>query len=342
MLWEHRLTEICKENEDLSKYSTYEIGGVARFVAKPRRTEEIVLLLEQAKSSGMQTVMFGMGSNLLLPDHPDPETLYISMRDHIEVMPREDLLYVSAGTPLSMLSLFGELSGFTDYHFTFLLPGTLGGGVYMNAKYFDNVMCNFLDTVYYIDLDAPGRGIQSIKVEDCEFAYKQSIFQHRPWFITGADLKLKSEGAAFHYERIEAYLNQPFVRESIDNSSLSSFYSFYRSYLTRLEQQQLSVPEAMMNVVHDRTGKKHFDYPSCGSVFKNDYSIGTPVGKLVESIGLKGTARGNAMISPVHGNVIQNRGGAKAADVIELIKLVQDALHQNYHFVPEPELVIVK
>ncbi|MCM3039786.1 FAD-binding protein [Paenibacillus motobuensis] len=342
MFWDHRLTQICKENENLSKYSTYEIGGLARFVAKPRRTEDIVLLLDQAQSSGMQTVMFGMGSNLLLPDHPDPETIYISMRDHIEVMPRGDLLYVSAGTPLSMLSLFGDLSSFTDYHFTFLLPGTLGGGVYMNAKYFDNVMCEYLDTVYYIDLDAPGRGIQSIHVDDCQFAYKRSIFQHQPWFITGADLKLKTAGAAFDFERINDYLNQPLVKESIDNSSLASFYRFYRSYLSSLEQGNKSVPEAMMNVVLDRTGKNHFDYPSCGSVFKNDYTIGTPVGKLVESVGLKGTARGNAMISPVHGNVIQNRGGATAADVIELIKIVQEALHKSFNFVPEPELVIVK
>ncbi|WP_435925763.1 hypothetical protein [Paenibacillus sp. DYY-L-2] len=62
---------------------------------------------------------------------------------------------------------------------------------------------------------------------------------------------------------------------------------------------------------------------------------------MADRLGLRGTERGNAMISPVHGNVIQNRGGAKAEDVLYLISLVQEKIDRNFGFVPEPEVVIV-
>jgi UDP-N-acetylmuramate dehydrogenase len=71
---------------------------------------------------------------------------------------------------------------------------------------------------------------------------------------------------------------------------------------------------------------------SAGCVFKNPdptLSAGRSAGKLVEECGLKGRMVGNAVVSPLHGNFIVNRGGARATDVFELIRQVQDEVAQQ-------------
>ncbi len=326
------------KDQPLSRYSTYEIGGQAKFLALPRKDTDVLDLLEIAQNQGLHPLLFGMGSNLLFPDEPNPDTLFISTRSHMEISINQDRLHVSAGTPMSLLALIGAAIGTSDFDFCFLLPGTLGGGVYMNAKYFSNHISDYIDRVYYVDLDDFRQGIQSISVEHCEFAYKQSIFQRKNWFIISADLKIKQ--LPDHPEALQPFLAQ-LDRGMLENSSLQVFSSYYMKWLDRLKQEHDPTAIPMRSIITDRNGKLHFEYPSCGSVFKNNYSIGEPIGKLADRLHLRGTQHGMAMISPVHGNVIQNRGGAKAEDVIHLIRLVQESIDKHYGFVPEPELVIV-
>lgn len=76
--------------------------------------------------------------------------------------------------------------------------------------------------------------------------------------------------------------------------------------------------------------------PSCGSVFKRTANY--PAGFLIEQCGLKGTRRGNAMISPKHANFIVNLGGARAADVRALLELAQREVKERFGQVIEPEV----
>ena len=68
----------------------------------------------------------------------------------------------------------------------------------------------------------------------------------------------------------------------------------------------------------ERTKKHHFDFPSCGSTFKNNYAAGRTSGTVFEKLGFKGLQVGGAMVSPYHANFIFNMGGATAEDVLRL------------------------
>jgi UDP-N-acetylmuramate dehydrogenase len=71
---------------------------------------------------------------------------------------------------------------------------------------------------------------------------------------------------------------------------------------------------------------------SAGCVFKNpdkEKSAGRSAGLLVEQCGLKGRVVGDAIVSPLHGNFIVNRGKATATDVLELIRIVQDVVAEK-------------
>lgn len=77
-----------------------------------------------------------------------------------------------------------------------------------------------------------------------------------------------------------------------------------------------------MNECSQKRWKSQPAAPSAGCIFKNSLTI--PTGRLVEELGLKGTRRGGAVISDVHGNFIVNDANASARDIIELIELIKE------------------
>jgi UDP-N-acetylmuramate dehydrogenase len=79
--------------------------------------------------------------------------------------------------------------------------------------------------------------------------------------------------------------------------------------------------------------------PSCGSVFKRTANY--PAGFLIDQCGLKGTRRGNAVISPKHANFIINLGGAKATDVRALLELARREVKERFDEEIEPEVELV-
>ena len=82
----------------------------------------------------------------------------------------------------------------------------------------------------------------------------------------------------------------------------------------------IAMSEQMNVCESDREQKGHFAYPSCGCVFKNDYSpeVSISSGLLLEHSGVKGMNRGKAVVSPKHANFIYNTGGASSSDILEL------------------------
>jgi len=88
--------------------------------------------------------------------------------------------------------------------------------------------------------------------------------------------------------------------------------------------------------LHSRTSTQPYQQPSCGSVFRNPEPA--KAGRLIEALGLKGTAIGGAQVSPIHANFIVNTGGATAADVAALIRLVQERVREGHGVDLHPEV----
>lgn len=97
----------------------------------------------------------------------------------------------------------------------------------------------------------------------------------------------------------------------------------------------------MKELEADRRKKGHFALPCAGSVFKNNHAFGQPSGKIIDSLGLRGTCLNGARISDQHANIMVNAGGARAADLKALMDLVRDKVRQAYGHELEPEVVLV-
>jgi UDP-N-acetylmuramate dehydrogenase len=102
-----------------------------------------------------------------------------------------------------------------------------------------------------------------------------------------------------------------------------------------------SINRRMNKYRTDREAKGHFRAPCAGSVFKNDREIGSPTGRIIDELGLKGTRSGGAQIAPYHGNIIINTGTATARDVLTLIELMEKAMSNALGWVPEREIRLI-
>ncbi len=330
MTAEIKLEKIIKKDVSLAEHCSYKIGGVTRFFAQPGSLQELEEIIEYCQKKDLNPFIFGLGSNILFPDRPDNETLFVSLKKMVGWEKKNKNLFLEAGFPLSFLAYTGQ----PDLIFTHLLPGTLGASVYINARCYEGEMSRILGKVYYLDLKNLKNGIQELESKACNFAYKESIFQENPWLILGAEIKAE--------ETSPNWLNDELAKaKSINLSALDNFFRYFGKGLFSRVKMGVEEKEKLQQIAADRERKKQFSYPSCGSVFKNNYEIGVPTGMLVEQLGLKGLTRGGAKISPYHGNFIINFDRASSGDVKYLIQLVQDKVNSKFGFIPEPEVVIV-
>ena len=106
-------------------------------------------------------------------------------------------------------------------------------------------------------------------------------------------------------------------------------------------KRQSIIVRQMQTYRADREQKGHFRYPSAGSVFKNNYALGKPTGKLLDELGLKGLQQGGAQISPWHGNIIINTGNATAADIRALTLKAAACVKESLGLELEPEILFV-
>ncbi len=286
----------------LSRYSTFQIGGPARYFSEPTSLEELELLLEFAQQEKLPFLAVGKGSNLLFPDegYPGLVITFIHFEADYMLFNRQDhTVNVSSGVNLYRFSLGCREAGFGGAEFLSHIPGTIGGALVMNAG-FSRVPGKKVEIgslVEEVTVLTPEGEIRNLAPESLEFGYRRSNL----------------EGFLVLRGRLKLF---PRERQEIHSEIQANFE--YR------------------NKVQD------VRYPSAGSVFKNPPGgVGTS-GQLIEKVGLKGKRIGGAMISPRHANFIVNIGGAKAADVIRLMELTQATVLEAFNVRLEPEVRIIR
>lgn len=127
-----RVRGAVKEREPLGRYSTYRIGGPAT-VLLPAVPEDVAAALRLASESGVPWFALGLGSNLLLPDE-GLEALVIRLGKGLDGLAREDSEWrIGAGLPAPLAARRTAEAGFAGLHKFVGVPGSVGGGVYMNA-----------------------------------------------------------------------------------------------------------------------------------------------------------------------------------------------------------------
>lgn len=336
---------LCR-NVNLSEHCSFRIGGITHLFSEPASSKELLEVLSVCQERGLRPIITGYGTNILFPDNPQEEYCFISLKKYIGIscnrQQQSNIFSVLSGTPLSLLAVTGSMIGI-DLDFTYLLPGSIGGAVYMNARYMEREMSDIISRIHYIDLHNIDAGIQSIASTEAEFDYKQSLFQKRDYIITGVSICIDTDFSESYNTDI-----QEIISYISDNGSYLADIKIFNRYIRELQARVLkkqansvSPYRTFREIEKHRDKYKHFDYYSAGSVFKNNRELGKPIGQIIDELKLKGLISGGAQISPYHGNIIINRDSAKAYDVRKLIDIITESVFKECCFEPELELRII-
>lgn len=176
-------------DEMMSRHTTFRIGGPADMFVSVKNAEEIRLLIELAGKTKTPYMVIGNGSNLLVGDKGIRGLVIQIGKDFSAVSVRGNIITAQAGAMMSKVAseaLRAELSGFEALSG---IPGTLGGGIYMNAGAYGGEIKNVVKSVTYIDSDG---NINTISNGECDFSYRHSVFSSGDKYILSAELELHS------------------------------------------------------------------------------------------------------------------------------------------------------
>jgi len=189
---EQKLPEI-KKNVKLSVYTTFKIGGRASYFFEAKTKNEIIKAVKVAKELKLPFFILGRGSNLLISDKGF-EGLVVKIQMS-KLKCQNYKIYTEAGVLLSQLiniALKNDLSGL---EWATGVPGTVGGVIFGNASWPSNKknISSVIESVEVLEIK-PKLKIKNIKLKDCRFDYRDSIFKHnKNLIILSAFLRLKKE-----------------------------------------------------------------------------------------------------------------------------------------------------
>lgn len=177
-----------KENISLAQYTTFKIGGNAKYFFIAKTKEDIIKAVKAGQQFGLLFFLLAGGSNVLFSDDGF-DGLVIKLQN-IKHELRADVIYAEAGVPLSVVVNKALEAGLTGLEWATGIPGTVGGAVRGNAGAFNSSMSDIIDSVEA--LDASDLTVTSYNGEDCEFEYRNSIFkENKNLIILSTKIKLK-------------------------------------------------------------------------------------------------------------------------------------------------------
>lgn len=175
-------------DEPMAKHTSFRIGGPARRMALPKTREQLVVLAGLLQEAGIEPLLLGNGTNLLVADE-GLDTVVINTSAQLSRVEQtgECELTADAGVSLCQLALFAWKQGLAGLAFAHGIPGTLGGGVVMNAGAYGGELKDVIADVTALYPD----GVRTLTADEMGFSYRHSVFSSGEGIVLGAKLKLE-------------------------------------------------------------------------------------------------------------------------------------------------------
>lgn len=299
-----------QKNVPLSKYTSFKIGGQAKFFCFAKTDEELRGTLEFADMNKLKFFILGGGSNLLVSDKGFGGLVLkygISGARYLG----DEIIEANAGTFLASLITEAVKNNLKGLEWAAGIPGTVGGAVCNNAGAYRSAISDNLIDLEILEKDEKTGSWNERKMEkkDCAYEYRNSIFKRSKKYII---LKAK-----FKLEKGDAHESRKLIMEHIGD---------------RAKKQPLAYPSAgciFKNPVTDEKymEKAYEEYPELKNIAKGNC---IPVWWFINTLKLSGKKIGGVEISPKHGNFLINTSNGKAEDVVILISLIKQKVRDNF------------
>ncbi len=213
--------QLCFD-EPMAKHTSLRIGGGAEIMAFPKNREELQALLKMSALLDCNTAILGAGTNVLAPDAGLPG-LVICLKDCLDGMERlnETSIRVMAGVTMSRAAVFAANLGLSGLEFAHGIPGTIGGGVYMNAGAYGGEICGVCRSVEIMDRKG---NIRSLSNEEMDFSYRHSVLEGSDNIVISAEFCLIPDGPERIKARMKELIGKRLTSQPLDLPSAGSAF----------------------------------------------------------------------------------------------------------------------
>ena len=179
---------LLRFDEPMAKHTSFRIGGGAEVMAFPKNAEELSRILKTSALLDCKPAILGAGTNVLAPDE-GLRGLVICLKDALDGMERLDDTHirVMAGVTMARAAVFAAGHGLSGLEFAHGIPGTVGGGVYMNAGAYGGEIAQVCRCVEIMDYSG---NVRRYCRTDMDFSYRHSILEDQDAIVVSAEFSL--------------------------------------------------------------------------------------------------------------------------------------------------------
>lgn len=306
-----------QKNILLKNYTTFKIGGRAKYFFLAKNEEDLTKAISAAKRMSLPFFILGSASNVLAADKGYQGLIIkIHTKFFMTVDLKKNKIISGAGTKLKNIVETATKNGLTGFEWAAGIPGTVGGAIFGNIGAFGKSISDFVERVRVLEIDDSKFKIKKLSKKDCCFKYKDSIFKHKKnLIIISVVFCLKKGEIPEIKKKIKEYLD---YRKKHHPLNFPSAGCIFKNAKLKINNKKL---------LRDFPELKEFNKK--GEI---------PAGWLVEKCGLKGKKSGNVKISEKHANFILNLGNGKAKDVKNLINLAKEKVKNKFGIELEEEI----
>lgn len=213
---------VLRLNEPMARHTSFQIGGPAEVMAFPKNTGELSEILNKSALLDCKVAILGAGTNILAPDS-GLSGLVICLKDCLGGMEKldESRIRVSAGVTMAKAAVFAASKNLGGMEFAHGIPGTVGGGVYMNAGAYGGEIKDICESV---DVMLPDGTLCTYSADEMDFSYRHSRLEEENGIVVSAVFVLTPKPEAEVREQMQELLKKRKASQPLEYPSAGSAF----------------------------------------------------------------------------------------------------------------------
>lgn len=262
-------------DEPMRNHTSFCLGGPAKLLIKPKDEETLIEILREIKKNNYNFYILGNCTNIIVKDKGF-DGIIIKLKNKLKDLKKvsDTEIYAGAGVSLKKVSEFAMENSLTGLEFAHGIPGSLGGGVVMNAGAYDGEMKNVIKSVRLLDENFK---VIEVSCQDMNFSYRHSLVQERDLVVLGATFSLSPGNKDDIREKYEEFDKRRAEKQPLDLPSAGSTFKRPSGYFAG----KLIDDSGLRGFTHNGAGisEKH-----CGFVVNKNNATAKDVLETIEIV----------------------------------------------------------
>lgn len=230
---EHEDSIEIKQNEPMSRHTSFKIGGNADLYIIPHDMDALIETVRILKETETKRYFLGNATNVLFDDAGFRGAV-VSLGNICAIKVIENRIIAEAGASLNLVCKTARDKELSGLEFAYGIPGSIGGAVFMNAGAYGGEMSQVVAQSTYFSLD--DMTVHTIPLTAHEYGYRESVYRHNNWLVLSAVLELQKG----EYDKINTAMND-YMSRRVDKQPLEypSAGSVFKRYPGRYTGQMI-------------------------------------------------------------------------------------------------------